>query len=272
MTNRALRLGLMAFAVAALLSLLVWFAAGGHEQLDGAQQGSQSDRNTDQAGEKSGGGNGTLTNLASMCASSVGEDGYGKVTIDHHLTISNETGEIPVPCRMHLERGGWLKLNKVQLRSKYLSVSDYGSNGETRVVVNNSDLLATGRHGFFLQLFDAEDSVAVHHSTFDFPLSVWVRISDQREDAPGGGRIEVTNSTVRSVDPQSEDGIQFVAGELGGEARFSKLRLYTGEPEGEYQNALLFAGECEPQQVEGFPNRCGPEAMLQGLEGNSISP
>jgi hypothetical protein len=79
----------------------------------------------------------------------------------------------------------------------------------------------------------------------------------------------VTNSLVRAAAPESQDGIQFVAGEVGGKARFNKLRLDTGEPEGEYQNALLFAGECEARQVEGFPNRCGTEAILQGLEEDS---
>lgn len=57
--------------------------------------------------------------------------------------------------------------------------------------------------------------------------------------------------------------------EFGGKAKFNKLILDTGEPEGEYQNALLFAGDCKAKQVEGFPNRCGPEAIMEGLQDQS---
>lgn len=210
--------------------------------------------------------NDTLADLAARCVRSVGEDGYGYATIDYRVTVSNEVGEIPVPCRIRPERDGWLQLNNVDLRSKHLSISDYGTNGETRVIVNNSNLLAAGRHGFLLQLSDAQDSVAARNSTIDYPLSVWVQISGQAEDAPGGGRIEVSNSVVRAADPQSDDGIQLVAGELGGRARFLNLKLDAGDLKSDCQNALLFAGDCQATRVEGFPNRCGPQEMLQRLE------
>lgn len=256
-----IRIGLMALAVIALLSLLAWFVAGAGDYLGGARQNN---------GGNDGNGavqNGGLDDLAARCASSIGEDGFGRVTIDRHLTISGETGEISVPCRVRLERGGWLQLNNVELRSKHLSISDYEPNGETRVGIKNSELTATGPHGFLLQLSDAEDSVSIHHSKIDYPLSVWVRISDLNPEVEaGGGRMDVTNSTVRADDPESEDGIQFVADEIGGEAKFNKLRLDTGVLEGEFQNAMLFAGECEVHQVEGYPNRCGPEAIVDGLQ------
>lgn len=173
---------------------------------------------------------------------------------------------------MRLERGGSLKLDNVRLLSKHLLVSDYEPNGETKVQLNNSDLVASGRHGFLLQLSDAEDSLAVHHSTLDYPLAVWARVSDRAKtaaDSPGGGLIEVTNSKVLARDPQSDDGIQFVAGEIGGRAKFLKLRLDTAEPAAGFQNALLFAGECRAEQVEGAPNRCDARAVLDGLRSST---
>lgn len=257
-----LRLSLASVFIVGALLLVAWFDIGSsNDRAKGTEPGSE----TGGPAQPNGGNNGTLDDLASRCAQSVGEDGFGEVSIEGRLIVSNETGEILVPCRVRLERGGHLQLNNVKLRSKHLVISDYEPNGKTRVRFNNSDLIASGKFGFLLQLSDAEDSVAVHRSTLNYPLSVWVRISGQAQNSPGGGRIEVKNSTARAADPESEDGIQFVAGEIGGKAEFNKLTLDTGKPEGEYQNALLFAGDCKTKQVEGFPNRCGPEAMLQGL-------
>lgn len=255
------RIGLMAFAVIVLLALLVWFGLGAGDYVGGAQQNNARNDNN------GGGRNGGLEDLASKCTSSVGEDGFGSVTIDRRLIISGENGEISVPCRVRLEKGSSLRLNNVKLRTKHLSISDYEPNDETPVRIENSELIATGRHGFLLQLSDAEDSVEVRRSKIDYPLSVWVRVSDLDQEAEvGGGRIAVTNSTVRADDPESADGIQFVAGEIGGKAKFNKLKLDTGAPEGEFQNAILFAGECKVQRVEGYPNRCGTEAILEGLQ------
>lgn len=74
------------------------------------------------------------------------------------------------------------------------------------------------------------------------------------------------NSEVRAAGPESEDGIQFVAGEIGDEARFLNLELDTGDLRSGYQNALLFAGECVARKVEGLPDRCGSEVMLENLK------
>ncbi len=250
----------MTLAFSVMLAVLVWFSMNAEVSSEGATQSGK-------GGNNSGDKGGEIAALADRCSTSVGEDGFGDVIISNRLTISNESGEIPVPCRVRLGEGGWLQLNNVKLTSQHLSISDYRPNGETRVVFNNSDLIASGRHGFLLQLSDAADSVSMNNTDLDYPLSVWVRISDLSPNAEiGGGRIQVNNSSVRAADPESEDGIQFVTGEVGGKAKFSKVVLDTGEPQSEYQNALLFAGECEVHQVEGFPNRCGPRAILNGLE------
>lgn len=259
--NNTLRVFLMTAIVAGVLAPLLWFAAGSEERVPKDQQGSAVE-----AGQANSNRGSTIGELASRCARSVGEDGFGEVAIKRRLTISNQRGEIPVPCRVRLERDGWLTLNNVELESSHLSISDYEPNGETRVRFNNSELTASGGHGFLLQLSDAEDSVAIRNSTLDYPLSVWVRVSDRAEESFGGGRIEVLNSEVRAADPESEDGIQFVAGEVGGEARFLNLELDTNDPRSGYQNALLFADECVARQVEGLPDQCGPEAMLGGLD------
>lgn len=125
--NSTMRLVLVTLASVAVLAALAWLS------ISAIVGPAQANRNGE-AGNSRGGKDAEITKLANQCSASVGEDGFGNVTIDRRLTISNESGEIPVPCRIRLNEGGSLKLNNVDLASKHLSISDYQPNGETRVV------------------------------------------------------------------------------------------------------------------------------------------
>lgn len=197
-------------------------------------------------------GNATIKMLADACASSVGADGFGGVTISGKTIISNEAGEITVPCRLRFAPGASLTLNNVRLSSRHLSIRDVEQSGATTVRVENSQLLGAADSGFLLDLYDSQDWFALHNSTISYDRSVWVRVSGNRATELGGGRIDVTNSTIRSFG-QTSEGIQLVAGESNG-GRAQLLALTLESP----AEKIVFAEDCKAIRLVGAPSECGP--------------
>lgn len=278
--SNAIRLGLMGAVFAAVLVALTLLLLVGGGGSPGAQQ--------DAKKNGSARGNAQVTKIADGCASSVGEDGFGTYRISGRLTISNEEGEIKAPCRLVLERNGRLFLNNVKLRTNNLTIvdqaravddpsalgsSDVRTNGETSVRINASELRAAGDHGFLVDLFDADDSVFVHNSTLDYPVNVWVRASGVSDGGEGGGRIEMTNSDVRSAKAGSDQvNVQVVAGEQGGFAKFNQVRFDTVPTRTGNPDVLLFAASCQREKVQGGPKECDPAgvARLRAGQGDPV--
>lgn len=204
-----------------------------------------------------------IRELAERCASSKGQNRFGEVKIDRKVIVSNEAGEITVPCKVNLALGGELTLNKVQLRTKHLVITDYKPNGENRVRVENSTISGDGESGFLLRLSDPVDRLGFHHSNFDYPLSFWASVQGTTDGGnEGGGRIDVTASEIRSSDPKSE-GIQLIASDVVGVGNFVGLKLNTVEwnpriAPGD-KNTILLADSCHVEQVEGFTGPCDPD-------------
>ena len=195
---------------------------------------------------------GPLAALGRRCAASVRPDGVGVVALDAPLVARDETAEIPVPCRVELGRGASIVLERVRLRADHLAVGDDGPNGRSWVSVISSTISGAESSGFSVDLADSDDSFSLHDSTVDFGLSVLVTVHGVAPPE-GGGRIEVTESVVRSRGPGTR-GIALVASERGGTAVFSGVTL--DAPEG--ATRLLFAGTCRAERVTGAPARCSP--------------
>lgn len=255
MTN-AIRLVAMLVGVGLALLALVYLVAGNAPQASQKGGPNQPQDNNAQLEQKIG-----IKELAEGCASSIGQGDFGEFKIDRRVIISNEDGQIPVPCKVSLGFGGELTLNNVQLRTRNLIITDGKPNGKSRVRLENSTLTGVERSGFFMRLSDAEDSLSMHRWTLDYPLSVWARVFGEVSGAQGGGRIDITASEIRSLDPKSE-GIQLVTSSAGGVGNFVGLKLKTVEWNPDIapnvQNALLVAGECRTERVEGFTGACDP--------------
>lgn len=210
-----------------------------------------------------------LANLAGSCASSVGDDGYGIFEVERPTVISSEEGEIGVPCKIRLERSSSLTLSNVTLRSKNLIVSDFGSNGESKLRIEDSRLTGTEQAAFFAQLSDASDSVVIERSTLDYPGAIWARAFGPVDGGDrDGGRMDVTASTLRSLGPETE-GVQLVVGSETGVGNFVDLQIETVQLDPDLdpraRKAVLMAGECRMERVTGYGDAaCDPEdALLQ---------
>lgn len=189
---------------------------------------------------------GVLAGLARQCASSVGPEGFGRAVISKPLRVVGETAEITVPCRFLLQRGGRLTLERTHLRTRHLYVSDDSMNGATSVDVLTSTITGVDASGFQLDLADPDDHLSVQGSTIDYALSVWATVG-----AGGGGRVEISDTVLRSQDPHTQ-GISILASENGGVATFTNVAL-EAPPEA---TRLLFAGQCAMVGVTGGPPRC----------------
>lgn len=254
--NNALRLGLMAAAVAALLATMVWLVAfGGVAASNGEQQLKVAD-------------------LDRRCATAPkDDDGFGQVSVDRRLIV-NGRGEVTVPCQLTLKRGGGVTFAGARLRTKHLTIVDEASNGKTQVKVNGSDLLAAGEHGLFVQLHDSEDRISVHGSTIDYPVNVWGRIVDHSPADTGGGRVDASGSTIRST--RVKEGyvnVQFVAGEQTGTATFEDVVFDAPkDPDTKTSYVLISAGDCEQVRVQNGPRTCDPEghARMKAEMGDPV--
>lgn len=197
-------------------------------------------------------GNARIEALAADCAADIGGDGFGSATIDRELIISNETGEIGVPCRILLIGGGELKLNNVHLTARHLVLRDDDQAAAQTIQFDNSELTGAPDSGFLLDLHDEGDAVAIHNTVIAFDRSVWIRVVGNRDDQVGGGRLTVTNSTMRSTGAGTQ-GIQLVAGDShGGRAVFNSLTLDTPG------DVVLLAEDCKANGLIGAPPECGP--------------
>ncbi len=251
--NNVLRLGVMVFSTLAAVLVLLCFLVYVGDQPRAAQQASQEQRLR-------------LANLAGSCASSVGSDGYGVFRTSRPTVISGERGDIRVPCKIELRRGGSLRLSNVDLISRSLIISDFEPNEESRVTIEGSTLTGTGEAGFLTQLSDSSDSIAIERSTVDYPLGVWARATGTADASSDGGRIDVTDSTLRSLDSHT-DGIQLTTGDETGIGNFVDLKLETVQLDSDLdpsiKRIMLLAGDCRLERVEGYSGACDPEDMVQ---------
>lgn len=254
--GKTLRLGIMILAIGLMMAAVGYYVATGSRFTQATQQSPTEQKLR-------------LANLAGDCESSVGDDGYGVFKVERPTVISSEDGEIGVPCKIRLERGGSLALNDVNLRTKNLVVSDYGSNGESKIRIEDSMLTGVGQTAFFVQLSDAADSIAIESSTLDYPGAIWTRAFGPVDGGdPDGGRVNVTASTLRSLGPETE-GIQLIVGSETGVGNFVDLQIETVQLDPDLdpraRKALLVAGECRMERVTGYGDAvCDPEdALLQ---------
>lgn len=195
---------------------------------------------------------GSLVALDAECRDSLGDDGFGAVTIDERTIISNETGEITVPCRLTLTSEGDLTLNNVRLTTSHLVVQDGDAVATQRLRFDNSTLTGTPDSVFLLDLYDEDDTFSLHRSTLDYDASVWIRVVGNRDAEAGGGRLTVTNSTVRSLGERTQ-GVQLVAGASnGGRATFTSLTVETPG------DVVLLAENCRATSLVGASPECGP--------------
>lgn len=197
------------------------------------------------------GGDG-LARVADQCRNSVGPDGFGRALVNDRLVVSNASVDLAVPCRVVLASHGHIILNNVRLSSRHLILEDGDEHGSNLVRINNSVLTGDPDSGLLLELRDEDDRVEVHNSTVDYDRSVWIRVFGSRDSQLGGGRLVVTNSSVRSEGPATQ-GIELIAGDVnGGRAIFTSVEL--GSP----QEILLLAETCTANELRGAPTDCGP--------------
>jgi len=193
-----------------------------------------------------------LSAIVSGCAAKVGADGFGDVNISEALVAQHETGEIDVPCRLHLKPGASMVLRSVTLTTRHLIITDDAPNGRSLVTLDNSTLEAKGSYGFELNLSDSPDAVVIKGSRLDYPLSVWIRVFGQT-GRDLGGHISVTGSKISSLDP-STDGIQLIASESSGIINLKRVEFRAPSTE----KVFLFAKSCKKTLVTGAPEGdCG---------------
>lgn len=259
--NNTLKLSVMMLGLLLTLSVPLYLAVRGGNQetvetgvADEPGSRTQGQDNEDDEQEIA------LATLAKTCASSVGPDGFGTVSINRPSVVEESRGEIGVPCNIKLGPGGSLAFEEVELRSQSLSISDQGPNGKSKVRIAGSSFTGKAGSGFFAQLSDREDSVVISGSTLDYPLSLWVRAVGVADGAEGGGRVHATASTLRSTDPKG-DGIQLVAHTGDGVGHFVKLKLeaprLSPNLKPNAKNILLLAGKCRMQNIQGYAGTCG---------------
>ena len=190
-----------------------------------------------------------LSVMAGRCAASVGPEGIGTITIDASLVIDGQTGAIPVPCRITLVAGASLTLDGVTLSAPGLAIDDGGANSASQVRIVDSTLSGIGPAGFSITLSGATDSVVVERSLIDFSHGVGVVVGS--DDVPSGGAVDISDTELRSVDPDSK-GVIVVVGEQGGRGSFRRVTV-SSPPEAQ---SFFFAGMCSMEEVAGVPARC----------------
>ncbi len=260
--TKAVRIGAMALLSGLALLALAYFVARGANAPDAAQQKGQQKQQQANQGQKT-----RLSDIASACASSVNEKGFGEFVVSSKTIISNEEGEIATPCFIKLERGGELTFNRVKIRSKALHIGDKEANGGGRVRLENSEFYGTDeRSELFVRLSDPEDAIALLGSTLDYPSGILARIVSKEANGSAsgeGGDIDVTGSTLRSLDPKSQ-GIELVTGSQSGKMNLVNLDVDTVQVDPDldpkYKKTFFTAKDCHLENLRGVPDTISCDA------------
>lgn len=195
----------------------------------------------------------TLNDLAAACAQKLDAQGFGAATVSGTLQAINETVILPVPCIITLADGASLRLVNSRLTAHNLIVTNNeGLPHAVSLELDNSTLNGVGDAGLLVRFRNPSDRVTVNNSTLDFNLSVWLGAGSGGVARPDGGVIEMNNSTIRSVGPDSQ-GIQALASAASGRILFNNDRFETSYLDG---LALLFAHSCRQNNVTGSIAKC----------------
>lgn len=139
--------------------------------------------------------------LKSSCASSIGPDGFGSVTLDRDLRMAGIAGTIDVPCRVALGPGVRLTLSGVELRTRDIHFATKDGSANSSVVIEHSRLAGIESALIFVSLVGLNESVTLRNVTLDYGRRIAI-------DAPGKGpppsKVDITDSTMLSLGPQSE--------------------------------------------------------------------
>ena len=196
----------------------------------------------------------TFSDVVRQCSNSVGSDGFGSATVDRDLAVLNQSDTLSTPCIIHLANGATITINNSQLKTAHVLVTDEGASGHGSVItIQHSTLIGAGQSGLLVRLVHASDRVTLEESTIDYPLSVWVLVMGLGSGSDAdGGYVEAIGSTFRSNDPGSQ-GIRLVAGPGAGVGNFVNDTFQTPYSFG---LALLLAGTCHEQRIQGAPRVC----------------
>lgn len=180
--------------------------------------------------------------LANLCATAPETPNPVKIAkITSRIEISQQTGEISVPCDLVLEAGASLSLVDVQLRTKSLKIYAGKSVLGSNVLIEDSRLTGDQTSYLFVAVLGDGGSVAVRRSTLDYPSAVFVGATGHP------GTLELSETTMRSQGADTT-GINASATE----ARFYQIRLETSARD----EPLLFAEKCTGGEIIGATPRC----------------
>jgi hypothetical protein len=208
-----------------------------------------------------------------------------RVTTD--LSIESIDGDLPVPWRVDLANGSQVTILYSHLRTGTLVFGDNlldpsvggGSGGGSQiqhalpggtgalpstgatvraasVTIDHSTLIGSTDSGFNVDLWKATGALTIRASTLDYPHAIGVSVGEKgwSQFAPhlGGGRIEVSNSTIRSLGTNSY-GIVFTTSSPNGVAMFAHDRF---EVSPGVASPRLVADSCREDDVQGDPYHC----------------
>jgi hypothetical protein len=195
----------------------------------------------------------TWQDLSTACQTSLDPDtGFGGARIDRTITLQNITGNLDVPCIVHLTDGAGFRLHNSKVNTKSIIIADDGDTSSSDVSIQYTTLTGRPDSGLFVQLRHANDDINVQYSTVSYDLSAWL-ITTNTDDTGAPGNINVTSSSITSRGSTSE-GIHLVA---GGTANFASDTFSTTATNDE-DLAVLYgrAGCTKGTNVTGAVTAC----------------
>jgi len=180
--------------------------------------------------------------LVDECASTIDGNGFGTATIARAIVISDQSFQIPVPCRLVFGSGGALTFTRVEVRSFHLRISDDDAGSDNRLVIEDSHFVGEPGAALLVGFLGSNDHVVMRRSTLEYPMGVG--ISASTEGPPPSG-VELTEVVLRARQEGSKMGI------VAHDFHFDGLTIDTS-----YEEILLLGERCTGNGVRGATVRC----------------
>lgn len=183
----------------------------------------------------------SLAKIAQQCASSVGSDGFGVASVKGKQTISHQSANIGVPCRLQLYPGAALTMLDVALATNKLFIGDNLSATQATSLSLTRVMFKGNAAGLQISLKAKGSRVDINRSQLNYPLSVGVAVG---ADEDVTARLSILGSELQSTGNLSE-GIVLVS---TGRAIFkgNKFSLSLAD-----DAALLVAPDCQQANNKG---------------------